>query len=649
MNKVRLLPEHVANQIAAGEVVERPASVLKELIENALDAGARQIDIRTAGGGTQLIQVTDDGSGMSRDDALLALERHATSKLETADDLSKVLSFGFRGEALPSMASVSRFRLRTRLAEALEGTEIVVEGGKIKDVRDTGMAPGTTIELRQLFFNVPARKKFLKTEATETAHLKTAVLNAALARPDVGFAVKHGEGANASSLRLPPDQTLQARVRALLGPETSGLLLPVESEDGRYSLRGCLSQPGISRSSRAEQHVFINGRAVVNRAVQFALAEGYAGALPKGRHPVAVLFLEMDPAEVDVNIHPAKREVRFRDEFRLRAFLVHAISAALRAEAKAPAPALDTARKPEPVDDLVPDDSSAEPSPFQTPWEEKQAVPTAEVAPIETESQSTQLPQQHTAPAPSAASRPTPTMPVIPAEMKGWLEGAPSRQEDLAGLESGAPAEAPSEEAQPKRSLADEFRLLGEMGGAYLIAEGDEGLVLIDVRAAHERVLFERLLHALDQGDAAPNSQRLLMPATVTLPPAEAVALEPQLDILNRLGVGLSAFGAETYLVDSLPADCPAGDPAAFVRQLAGDFAEAGAATKRGRRLEDDAIVGAVCREAVRTRDRLSQPEQARLLDDLLACDLPYTCPSGRPTMIQYSFHELERKFQRKR
>lgn len=652
MNKVRLLPEQVANQIAAGEVVERPASVLKELIENALDAGARQIDIRTSGGGTQLIQVTDDGSGMSRDDALLALERHATSKLETAADLSKVLSYGFRGEALPSMASVSRFRLRTRLGEALEGTEIVVEGGKIKDVRDTGMAPGTTIELRQLFFNVPARKKFLKTEATETAHLKTAVLNAALARPDVGFAVKHGEGPNASNLRLPPDQTLQARVRALLGPETSGLLLPVEAEDGRFALRGCLSQPGISRSSRAEQHVFINGRAVVNRAVQFALAEGYAGALPKGRHPVAVLFLEMDPAEVDVNIHPAKREVRFRDEYRLRAFLVHAISAALRQEAKAPAPALDTARKPAPVEgvapeDSVPEDSAPEPSPFQTPWEEKQergltSVPAEAESPVET-------PAPKSSPSPRRQAPPAPTMPVIPSEMKGWLEGAPTRQEDLTGLETEVARDNASASEPREKTLAEEFRLLGEMGGAYLLVEGDEGLVLLDVRAAHERVLFERLLHSLATEGAAPPSQRLLMPATVTLPLAEAVALEPQLNTLNRLGVGLSAFGAETYLVDSLPADCPAGDPAAFVRQLAGDFAEAGAATKRGRRLEEDAIVGAVCREAVRTRDRLSPQEQVRLLDDLLACELPYTCPSGRPTMIQYSFHELERKFQRKR
>lgn len=642
-NKIKLLPEQVANQIAAGEVVERPASVLKELIENSLDAGARQIDIRTEGGGRQLIRVTDNGGGMSRDDALLALERHATSKLTTADDLNRVLSFGFRGEALPSMASVSRFTLRTREADALEGTEITVEGGTLRDVRDHGMAPGTQIELRQLFYNVPARRKFLKTDATETAHLKAAITNAALARPEVGFAARHGNGVGASHLRLPPGQSLEARVRALLGAEAGDVLLPVRAGDERYALRGFVSQPGVSRGSRAEQYVFINGRAVLNRTVQFALAEGYAGALPRGRHPIAVLFLDLDPAEVDVNIHPAKREVRFREEFRLRSFLIHALSGALRSASAAPAPARNEGRRPEgpsaygDTDDAV--DLQAAPPAFRTPWEERRPAP--------------EPPSQTPEPEPSArpasrpdrsAAAPPPVQPSVPAEMRGWLDSgeAPARQEDLGAI----PVEAKARRGEAATQA--EFRLMGEIGDAYLVAESAEGLVLVDVRAAHERVLFERLLRALDRDAAAP-AQRLLMPATVTLPPLEAVALEPQVETLNRLGVGLSLFGAETYLVDALPPDCPASAPDAFLRQLAGDFAEAGAASRRGRRLEDDAVAGAVCREAVRARDRLSREEQVRLLDDLLACDLPYTCPAGRPTMIQYGFTELERKFQRKR
>jgi len=641
-NRIKLLPEQVANQIAAGEVVERPASVLKELIENSLDAGARQIDIRTQGGGRQLIQVTDDGHGMTRDDALLSLERHATSKLTTADDLNRVLSFGFRGEALPSMASVSRFRLRTRVADALEGTEVVVEGGKLVDVRDHGMAPGTQIELRQLFYNVPARRKFLKTDATETAHLKTAITNAALALPEVGFAAKHGDGAGASTLRLPPDQSLEARVRAVLGAEAGDGLLPIEAGDGRYTLRGFLSAPGHSRGSRSEQYVFINGRAVINRTVQFALTEGYAGALPRGRHPVAVLFLDLDPAEVDVNIHPAKREVRFRDEYRLRGFLVHAIGGAIRATSGGPAAARDEGRKSVLPETPAPDDAvdlQPEAPAFRTPWEEKQKSS----APDEPDESGKLSPPASSSP---SHQKPPAPVPVIPPEMRGWLEGqsAPERQESLAGIE----AETESTRTDNADRGQEEFRLMGEIGDAYLVAESGEGLVLVDVRAAHERVLFERLLRALNREAESP-SQRLLMPATVTLPPLESVALEPQLATLNRLGVGLSAFGAETFLIDAMPPDCPTADPDAFVRQLAGDFAEAGAASSRGRRLEDDAIVGAVCREAVRTRDRLSRGEQQRLLDDLLACDLPYTCPTGRPTMIQYGFSELERKFQRKR
>ena len=334
MNRIHLLPEHVANQIAAGEVIERPASVLKELLENSLDAGATQVDVQIGAGGRSLVAVTDNGCGMSKDDALLCLERHATSKLRDSDDLDRIASYGFRGEAIPSIASVSRFRLRTREPDALAGTEIVIDGGKLRDVHEVGLAPGTQIEVRSLFFNLPARRKFLRTEATESAHIRHTLLLAGLARPDVGFTLAMDEQ---PAQRWMPGEDLRQRLVSIFGAEWAELTVPIEAASGGLRLRGFIGKPGVSRAARNEELFFINQRPVENRTLHFGLLEGYHNSLMKGRYPVAILFLEMDPSGVDVNIHPAKREVRFHDDFTIRHFVVKSVQEALGKFSGAPA------------------------------------------------------------------------------------------------------------------------------------------------------------------------------------------------------------------------------------------------------------------------------------------------------------------------
>src|SRR5271163_1412720 len=334
MNRIHLLPEHVANQIAAGEVIERPASVLKELLENSLDAGATQVDVQIGAGGRSLVAVTDNGCGMSKDDALLCLERHATSKLRDSDDLDRIASYGFRGEAIPSIASVSKFRLRSREHDAIAGTEIIIDGGKLRDVHEVGLAPGTQIEVRSLFFNLPARRKFLRTEPTESAHIRHTLLLAGLARPDVGFTLAMDEQ---PAQRWLPGESLRQRLVSIFGAEWADLTVPIEASTGELRLHGFIGKPGVSRAARNEELFFINQRPVENRTLHFGLLEGYHNSLMKGRYPVAILFLEMDPSGVDVNIHPAKREVRFHDDFTVRHFVVNAVQEALRDFSGAPA------------------------------------------------------------------------------------------------------------------------------------------------------------------------------------------------------------------------------------------------------------------------------------------------------------------------
>ncbi len=597
MSKIALLSEAVASQVAAGEVVERPASVVKELVENSLDAGAGRIEVLIRRGGISTIRVVDDGSGMDRDDALLCLERHATSKIRTGADLAAIHTLGFRGEALPSIASVSRFRLATRERDALAGTEILVNGGKIETVRDGGDAPGTQVEVRQLFYNLPARRKFLRTENTEASHVEHQLHLQAIGHPRVAFVFVNDERV---VYQLPPANHLRERIRDLCGPALTAELLEVpEFAAADISIRGFIGKAGVSRSGRQQQLVFLNGRPVENSTVNFALREGYHTALMKGQHPVTFLFIDMDPAAVDVNVHPAKREVRFRESATIRDAVVEAIRRALESDRGAWSQTFRAA--PEPVQPLIPE-------PEQLALRRDWAAPLPSVELLRGA-------EHRTSNEPAAAPIPSVETPPPPPSESETLNSPPS------------------------------FRILGVLGKLYVLMENASGLVLVDQHAAHERILFEEMRKRMeDQGVPA---QRLLIPLTLQVSPRDADWIARNSDTLHRAGIGLEAFGAATFKIDTLPTFLRATDPSQLLRDIIDDLRETSTQTSK-LRLGEDMIAKTVCRHAVKANDILREPELVRLIQDLLACDLPYCCPHGRPTMIQIGYAELEKKFGRK-
>jgi DNA mismatch repair protein MutL len=601
MSRIHLLAEDVASQVAAGEVVERPASVVKELVENAIDAGATRIEVAIRRGGSSSIRVVDDGCGMDRDDALLCLERHATSKIRSGADLAAIHTLGFRGEALPSIASVSRFRLSTRERDALAGTDVIVNGGKIETVRDGGDAPGTQIEVRQLFYNLPARRKFLRTENTESSHVAHHLHLQAIGHPRIGFVFVNDERV---VYQLPPEQTLRERIRDLCGAALAAELLEVPEYVGDgVAIRGLLGRAGVSRSTRQEQIVFVNGRAVENPTLSHALREGYHTALMKGQHPVTFLFIEMDPATVDVNVHPAKREVRFRDGHLVRECVAEAVRRALESDRGAWSQTFRAA--PAPMPEMTPT-----------------LIPMAEQVALRRD------------------------WAVLPVRQGGEPQTPNARHETP---HAPAPTPAPAPVADPTPAIRDpqsrDFKILGVLGKLYVLMENASGLVLVDQHAAHERILFEEMRTRMEQ--AGVPAQRLLVPLTLQASPKDADWIERHSEVLNRAGIVLEPFGSGTFKIDTLPTFLRGDDPAQLVRDIIDELRDLSAENAR-LRLGEDMIAKTVCRHAVKANDVLREPELVRLIQDLLACELPYCCPHGRPTMIQISYLELEKKFGRK-
>jgi DNA mismatch repair protein MutL len=652
MNRIRMLPEHVANQIAAGEVVERPASVVKELVENALDAGAARITVEIQAGGRSLIRVTDDGTGMGRDDALLCLERHATSKIQRAEDLSAIATMGFRGEALPSIASVSRFTLTTRErdGDAPEATQIVINGGKILEVKAAGAAPGTSVVVRQIFFNLPARRKFLRTEETESAHVQHYLTLAALASPEVAFTFsKDGRvvwqlpAVNTGTEIAARLAALRERIRAIEGGEQKLLAVnfavelaePADTDEMRemsgaepaaqrstFRVWGFIGSPGVSRGTREDQHLFVNRRPVENRGLNFALLEGYHTALMKGRYPVCCLFLEINPAAVDVNIHPSKREVKFHQERQVRQLVTQAVRETLlkfhSGEKREPVAAATAERMASPV-----------PATPELPRFHAPVAPSRDAG----TSNKTPAPAWPVRP-PMELARPTPNSQAsIPSEF-AVLPITPS-------IASTRPDAA----AGPVPLLNVPLRLVGVIGRLYVVLESDRGLVLLDQHAAHERVLFEQMLNRLE-GQGSAMSQKLLLPETVELSARDALFLREQLASLTRMGVGLSEFGERTFLLDALPPFVKAPDARRFVLELVDELKAAGQEVNN-LRLGEHTIAKTVCRHAVKANDPLAGEELQNLVDDLRRCAMPYTCPHGRPTLIEMNYRELEKKFGR--
>lgn len=602
MSRIRLLSDTVASQVAAGEVVERPASVVKELVENSIDAGARRIETLIRRGGRSLIRVIDDGCGMDRDDALLSLERHATSKIRSADDLQAVATLGFRGEALPSIASVARFRLTTRERDAIVGTDLIVNAGKIEVVRDGGEAPGTQIEVRSLFYNLPARRKFLRSENTEGRNIEHQLHLQAISHPQIAFTFVRDERL---VFQLAPATNLADRIRDLYGADLLERLLPLNGAgSGKIEVGGLIGQAGLSRPTRAQQLVFVNGRAIESPLVTSAMREGYHTALMKGQFPVTFLFVQLDPAFVDVNVHPAKREVRFRDPNAVREAIVIAIQRTLER-------------------------SRAE-------WQEKFR------APVPNSVARSRKPESPTpATAVDLRLRPETIAPHISQRELPAVAGVG----DPGHAPAVKPAAIESTPASQPRAAAQEFQIIGVLGKLYVLMENADGLVLVDQHAAHERILFEELRRRMEEQGVP--SQKLLIPQTFDLSPRDAEWVERNLSILQKMGIGIESFGPNTYKIDSLPAFLKTSHPVNFMQRVIDDLKDA---TDRSSpmRLGEDMIATTVCRHAVKANDPLRFPEVEKLIRDLLACDLPYCCPHGRPTMVQISHAELEKRFGRK-
>ena len=603
MSRIRLLPETVASQVAAGEVVERPASVVKELVENSIDAGARKIDILIRRGGISLVRVIDDGYGMDRDDALLSLERHATSKIRSVSDLEAIATLGFRGEALPSIASVSRFRLTTREQDAVAGTEIVVNGGKIDIVRDGGEAPGTQVEVRSLFYNVPARRKFLRAENTESRNIEHQLHLQAIGHAKVAFTFARDDRV---VFQLPATATLIDRIRDLYGNELLEKLLPLNGVgSSQIRISGLIGQAGLSRQTRAQQLVFVNGRAIESPLITTAVREGYHTALMKGQYPVTFLFLELDPGAVDVNVHPAKREVRFRDPNGVREAVVRCIQATL-ARGRA-----DWQQK------------------FRAPPAQVSAQPTVDL---------TLRPQVSV---PEVSHRELPQFPA--AEIVGQAHRLPVPPADSARSDPDWPSLA--QQKRVERAATPQFQIIGVLNKLYVLMENVDGLVLVDQHAAHERILFEELRRRMEEQGVP--SQKLLITQTFELPPRDADWIEQNMSILQKMGIGIESFGPNTFKIDSLPGFLNVTDGAQFMRKVIDDLKSASDRSSP-LRLGEDMIAKSVCRHAVKANDPLRYLEVEKLIQDLLECDLPYCCPHGRPTMIQISNVELEKKFGRK-
>ena len=605
MGKIQILSDNLASQVAAGEVVERPASVVKELVENSLDAGATQIAVLARRGGTALLRIVDNGSGMAREDALMSLQRHATSKLRTSADLAAILTKGFRGEALPSIASVSKLTLSTRETHALTGTRIIVEGGTLLETTDAGDAPGTSIEVRQLFYNVPARRKFLRSEDTEFSHIEQQVRIQALAHPETGFSLTRDDRL---LFHLPPGDSLLGRIAGLTGTDLTHRLLEIPPITcGPITLSGYLGEAGLSRSNRALQFTFLNRRPVESIAFTQALRAGYGEALPRGQSPVAFLLIQINPAEVDVNVHPSKREVRFRNSLAVQSAITQIISQIILQGRHQPGET--TPSPPETNSPTIPRWSppntqpsllSAEKPILRNVWE---GVP----------------------------ARPAPPAPAP----------APALSDLTDRLDQSDPSD-PSDHLPPPAPL---FTPIGLLGSAYLILQSPEGLVLLDHRAAWERILYEEA-RARSAAEPVP-SQALLSPLTLTLSPREFDFLKPHLPALRRMGLGLEEFGSNTLLIDSLPPYLKAdGEIPALLSALLDDLRHTPDRAPT-RRLDAAALAAAVARQSARRQPPVTLENVTGLVTRLMACAMPYCRPDGSPTLLQFSWQELARKFNR--
>jgi DNA mismatch repair protein MutL len=671
MGRIHVLSEQVANKIAAGEVVERPASVVKELLENALDAGATRIKISVEAGGKKLIQITDNGCGMVRDDAMLAFERHATSKIKDAEDLLSVATLGFRGEALPSIASVSRLRLETRDAASPSGTIIEINGGKIARVEEAGLPEGTSITVRDLFFNTPARKKFLKAESTELSHIASLVTHYALAHPEKHFEL---HSATNAMLVAPPVAGYSERVYQVFGKETLDQLIAVaavqtlervglpqpppwrkqEQEDdeesrrdagatpGEMRLHGFVSKPEIQKLNRNSIFVFVNGRLIRDRLVQHGLTEAYRNIIPPTVYPVVLLFLELPPGEVDVNVHPSKTEVRFRQSTVMHDFVRDTVRAALmkarpapqftteiHAHATASSGLTPGAREWEPPSDLA----SASAAPQRAPYDPAGGAGFALQAPVPPPISARFQFEGGIAVEANAA------IPVARGMESHFVEAVPETIPD-----NGCAPALDTQEEEPTLAALSTLRPLGQIRNSFILAVNEDGLWIVDQHVAHERVLFERILK--QRAAQKVESQRLLMPIVLELSPAQQAVFTEIADELQHNGFEAEPFGARSVAVKV----APAGVDAAAVEHMLHELLDQISREEQSLNLEKirSRIAASIaCHAAIKVNMPLEQNKMDWLLAELAKTDHPMSCPHGRPVVLRYSVKDIQKAFKR--
>ncbi len=587
---IKILSDHVIDKIAAGEVVERPSSVVKELVENSIDAGARDIRVEIEQAGKRLIRIEDDGCGMSRDDARLAFERHATSKITSDTDLEAVRTMGFRGEALSSIASVARVRMLTAEKSAPAGTLVEIEGGTLNNIADAGAPQGTSIDISHLFYNTPARQKFLKSPATEFSHIVSALSRQAMAHPAIRFRLSHNQK---QVLDLPASQSTKERAFQLFGADLADHLM--EFSGGRDSIRvhGLLGRPGYSRADKTYQDFYVNGRTIRNSSLSHALYAAYSDMLMRDRHPAAFVFIEIDPSLVDVNVHPAKAEVRFRNQSQLHDLVRDVIREGLRGQ---------------PGDyhssDIDNDLSGA-----------KEAF------------------------SDYAASS---EFGVRSSEYKSLLpnEGSTREQPLSFGIFSGS-SDIHSEPATMNSEL---LFPLAQVHDSFIVAQSAEEMVLVDQHAAHERVLFEKLQDRF--GNGRMQIQDLLIPVQLELGPSQAALLNELIDALSRAGLLIEDFGNGSFIIKAVPSLLTGADYKRLLHDIL-DEVTAHGGSKKIESLRDDVLSVMACHPAIKINRKLSQQEMEGLLADLFSCRMPHTCPHGRPTIIRFTMHEIRKMFKR--
>ena len=654
MGRIHVLSEQVANKIAAGEVVERPASVLKELLENSLDAGAKRIRVQVEAGGKKLIQITDDGCGMVRDDALLAFERHATSKIRNADDLLSIATLGFRGEALPSIASVSRLRLETRAPEETSGTVVEVAGGKMMKVEEAGLPPGTSITVRDLFYCVPARRKFLRSESTELSQIASLVTHYALAHPDKHFEL---HSATNAMLVAAPVEGSRERVYQIFGRETLEQLIPLaavlplarvglpqpppwkkrdedELEDaapGELRVHGFVSKPEIQKLNRNSIFVFVNGRLIRDKLIQHALMEAYRNILPPTVFPVVLLFLEMPLAEVDVNVHPSKVEVRFRQGSFVHDFVRDAVRAALMKARPVPQFTREISAQPTASPHLTPDRRSAGVSP---------AGATAS-APSKSGDSGFALRAAEIPPLPGSLDFQGEAF-HIEANASVAVARFPRQVFDPVPDDGCSPvvAEEPAEEVAPLASL----KPLGQVRDSFILATSPEGLWIIDQHVAHERVLFEKVLK--QRAAAQVETQRLLMPMIIELSPAQQAIFAEICDELRVNGFDAEPFGSRTIAVKTAPGGVQTADVERMLHELL-DQLEREEQQINLEKVRARIAASIACHAAIKINTPLTQDKMEWLLRELAKTECPMSCPHGRPVVLRYSVTDIQKAFKR--